>query len=135
MARKKKRAWNMSNPLYRYLHGKKAKVRKVKVKTKRTRGVRMAKKRFSRGKSKGMGGLMQLVKYATIGIGSASVVNQVTGGKEYTPFFHELAGAGATYALTKSVKGAVVGGVSVAVLKNLPNLMGNVGASTSLPLN
>jgi hypothetical protein len=76
MAKRKKRAWNMSNPLYRYLQGKKAKTVKVKVR-KRTRGVQMAKKRYSKkrstfgGSNKLMNGFIQpkgIIAKALLGV-------------------------------------------------------------------
>jgi len=99
-------------------------------------GIKMARGRKHFGKKSGVGGLMTLAKYAVEGIGSATVVSQMTGGKEYTPFFHELSGAAGAGLMHKNVKAAIVGGLAVAALKKLPDLTGNLGAtSASVVLN
>jgi len=81
MAKKKKRAWDNSNPLYRYLHGG-----KKKKKQKKKRRVRsMARKRTSR-KSGGFGGnkLMNgiikpsgIIGQMIMGAGAATLVENV----------------------------------------------------------
>lgn len=83
MARKK-RAWNDSNPLYRYLKAKRS--GKVKAKRKKSTGVgTMARRRksYSRSNKGGMGGLMPYLFGAGIGVfgkgiaGNLPLVNQL----------------------------------------------------------
>lgn len=74
MARRK-RAWNMSNPLYRYLHGKKSR----KAATVRTRSRTMARYRFRRkGRRSGMGmGRLLSMKNILFTLGGAYVASKV----------------------------------------------------------
>ena len=132
----KKRAWNMTNPLYRYLHGKgkkhKAKARRVSHKRYRS-VVSMARRSKRVSHRRGMfggSGLMGLVKPALEGVGTATVVNQLTGG-EKIPFQSEVAGAAGAYLMHRSIKSAAIGAGAVLLLKYLPNLMGGVSATSS----
>ena len=110
MARKK-RAWNMSNPLYRYLHGKK------RSRAKRSRGVSMArKKRY--GRSRGGLGSLTPVLY---GAGAAFLAPRV--GLNFNPL---LVGAAGGFMARKNIMGAVMG-AGGAYLANM--FLG--GASTS----
>jgi len=65
MARRKKKAWNMTNPLYRFLHSKgKAK----KTRKNRVRSVGMARYKFRRkGRSNGGGGIGRFVMKGVAG--------------------------------------------------------------------
>ena len=76
MARRK-RAWNMSNPLYRYLHRKGRSGTKRRVKT---RSVSMARYRFRRrGRSRGGFGMGRLLSMKNIlfTLGGAYVASKV----------------------------------------------------------
>lgn len=83
MAKRKKKAWNMSNPLYRYLHGKK-KVR-TKAKTRHLRGVSMARRRSHRSVSgssrsfmnKGLYSPKGILASALVGAGAATLAEKV----------------------------------------------------------
>ena len=105
-------------------------VKVIRVRKKSSGGLNMARrfKVHRKGGSK-MGGIMALAKYATQGVGTATIVSQATGGITPVPFFHELTGAAGAYAMNKSVKSAMVGGLAVAAVKYLPNLAGNLGAT------
>ena len=117
---KKKRAWNMSNPLYRYLHGKKAKVH-----SNSQRSVKMAKHRkrsYSRG---GMGGLLSgrgmLGKRIGMGVLGSVIAGVVTveALKMFAPQFasNDLVKAGAGF-----VAGGAVGAVTAyGYTKVMPN--------------
>jgi hypothetical protein len=127
MARRKKKAWNMSNPLYRYLHGKKAKT-KTKKRT-RKRGISMARRKKHSRKSFGGGSLMNgiirpkgLIASALIGAGAATMVENMG----FTPLGN-LSGVGAGFA-TAGVGGAV-GAFARDALKG--KLGGLISGSTS----
>jgi len=107
MARKKKRAWNMSNPLYRYLQKKKkanskrvVKYKKIfskgLAKAKRKRGVFMARRRTSRRRSGSMGGMGSLAKSGLMAIGAAEFANMIP---INIPYKEEAVGAAAGAAL------------------------------------
>jgi hypothetical protein len=85
--KRKKRAWNNTNPLFRYLQSKKNKTRKVKVKRKKSSGgFKMAKKRYHKKGSSVMSGgkLMNgffkpkgLIANALIGMAAAELSDSV----------------------------------------------------------
>lgn len=99
MVKRKKRAWNNTNPLYRYLHSKKKTVSKrAKVKRKFTGASSMArKKRYSRRASRGgfavgkrlfpVGGALGL---ALMGAGIATVQEKFL--PQVIPYQSEVAG-------------------------------------------
>lgn len=134
MARRKKRAWNMSNPLYRYLHGKSKKV-KVKVKHKRRSAIRMARRRARHSKRSIMSGagVGGLAKSALIGIGTAHLSGYVP---VNVPFKEELAGAVGAYLVGgKNVKSAVVGAGAVYLTKMISGNTSQTSVSSSGPYN
>lgn len=106
----------MTNPLYRYLHGKSKKT-KVSVKRRKRSMVKMARRRRSSSRrsplgSAGMGGL---AKSALIGIGTAHLANYVP---INVPYKEELAGAVGAYLIGgKNIKSAAVGAGAVFLTK------------------
>lgn len=101
MARKKK-AWNMTNPLYRYLHGKSAK----KSTKHRMRVAKMARKRhYSRGR--GSSGIKGLLSSFLIGAGSATLAEKVA--PTVIPYQSVAVGAGAGFLMKKNINSALAG--------------------------
>lgn len=132
MAKRKKRVWNMSNPLYRYLHKKKTKTvrtRTVKRKVKR-RAVRMARRHRKSGRKSFNGGMGGLAKSALIGIGSAHLAAFVP---VNVPYKEEAAGAIGAYLIGgKNVKSAAIGAGAVFLTKMLAGqTSGTSGSSVS----
>jgi hypothetical protein len=88
--------------------------------------------------SKG-GGVMSLVRMAysagMTGVGSATVANQLTGGKEVIPFQAEVAAFGGAALTGKSLKNAVIKGAIgagvTAGLKYLPSMVKGIGGNAS----
>lgn len=124
--RHKKRAWNSSNPLYRYQMRLKS---KAKPKRSKKGGFTMARRRSHRTSRKGglglnrgiMGGLYHptgMINQALVGIGTATAINSVIG--EKIPFQSELVGF---------ATGGVVGAGAVLLLKNAPKLLGGTNAT------
>lgn len=119
MARKK-RAWNMSNPLYRYLHkGKSAKTRKVK------RGVGMAR-RGRRGGSRGGFGGGNFVTDLLAGMGAAAATKRFVG-QPLGSFTGLAAGAGTAMVFKKNMVAYAAGGF---IHDNIGNSVG-IGTSSS----
>jgi len=132
MARKKhkKRAWNNTNPLYRYLQSKKA---KAKPKRNKKGGSNMAKRRRrSHRASRSMGGLglnrgimgglykpTGMIDKALVGIGSATVAKTIL--PTVIPFQDEAIGF---------VTGGVVGAGAVLLAKNLPSIIGGTNVAS-----
>lgn len=113
MARKK-RAWNMSNPLYRYLHKSNAGTQKKK------RGVKMAKRgrKSSRGGfGKAMFPVGGFIGAALLGLGVAAVAKRFVG----TPLG----------SFTGAAAGFAVGGLPGAVGGYVHDNIGNVGGASS----
>ena len=111
----KKRAWNMSNPLYRYLH-------RSKKHTKKSRGGKMVRHR--RGKSSGGGmlsrGIMPvggLLGAAILGVGAAALAKRFIGAP--------LGG------FTGAALGFTVGGVGGAAGGWLHDNIGNLGGGAT----
>jgi len=120
MARKK-RAWNMTNPLYRYLHGRKT------TKTARRRragGIMARRKGYRRGRG---GGLMGMLKpFIAGGIVSwfAPSIPVVNG----LPYRSQISGAAGGLIVKRSAIGAlagVAGGTAADYLK------GTMGGSSN----
>lgn len=129
MVKRKKKAWNNTNPLYRYLHGgKKAKPKKpLRVKRKRAKGaLSMVRHRKSHKRSFG-GGSGSLIKTALIGIGTAEFANFIP---VNIPFKEEAAGAAGAYLVGgKNVKSALVGAGAVYLKKMV---MGQTSTTNTL---
>lgn len=110
---KRKRAWNMSNPLYRYLHGgKKAKKSNSRV------GGNMARKRRGARRSGGGFGGGNMIDAGLKGMGIAAVAKRFVGAP-----LGGFTGAAAGYLMTKSLYGAIGGYVH--------DNIGNSGSSSS----
>lgn len=125
----------LPNGMWRFVKSGTKKV-KAKVKVKRTRRVvhmaRFKKKASRKGKGNGMNLLMTIANGAVSGIGSATISDKVTGGKEYVPFQHEIVAAAGAAVLGKGgLKGRLIAGVSGAVatlaIKHAPTM----GAATT----
>lgn len=84
MARRKKRAWNMSNPLYRYLHKRKSKSSRT-AKASSAAVSKMAKRKFRRSSSASTGSLLTVVGSAMLYGAVRAKLSQVT--QQYLPSF------------------------------------------------
>ena len=137
---RKKKAWNMSNPLYRYLHSKKNRSSSHRIKTREVKT--MARRRFRRSRSMGKG---LTVKNLMIGTAIAAVAEPFidVAVAKYIPqasgFDDIIKVAGGAYGIKKGrgiMKGVAAGFMLLGV-KNLvqqyatPMLMGSVTTSTS----
>jgi hypothetical protein len=98
MAKRKKKAWNMTNPLYRYLHGGKKKS-KVKIRKTKRRRVSMARKRkssssgssFGGGKlSRGLFPVKGIIASMLVGAGIATLQEKLL--PQVVPYQSEIAG-------------------------------------------
>ena len=117
MAKRKKKAWNNTNPLYRYLHRTKTTRRraKTKVKRRRTGGLKMARRKKVSHRKSGLGGSSSLIRSALVGIGAAHLSGYVP---VTVPYKEEIAGAAGAYMLGgKSMKSAAVGAAAVFLTK------------------
>lgn len=125
----------MTNPLYRYLHGKKTKS-KPKIKTRRLkikrRVFQMARRRSNRRHAKrggAMGGINSLARSALIGVGTAHFAGYIP---VNVPFKEELAGAAGAYLIGgKNIKSAAVGAAAVFAAKMLSGQSGVSGGSSN----
>jgi uncharacterized membrane protein YeaQ/YmgE (transglycosylase-associated protein family) len=123
MAKRKKKAWNNTNPLYRYLHGNQSKKAK---KVRKSRGINMAKKRYSRKRSAGVAGfggnkLMNgiykptgMIQQVFNGIAAAHIAGYIPVANDFK-YKEEVAGF---------VAGGIVGGAAVFAVKNLGKISG-----------
>lgn len=122
---RKKRAWNMSNPLYRYLH-RKGKAKST-TRTVRTRSVSMARHRFKRrGRSRGGMGMGRLLSMKNIlfTLGGAYVASRVL---NMDPKLGSAAGGFLGAGPIGAVAGYVAGPM---VLGMIPNLGGASNSTT-----
>jgi hypothetical protein len=116
---RKKRAWNMSNPLYRYLHGGK----KASVSRKSRRSGTMARrKHFGRKSSGGGFGGRSLVNGIFVGMGAAAMAKRFVGAP-LGAFTGAGAGAASAFLLKENLIGSIAGGA-------LHDFVGNVGGQT-----
>jgi len=122
MVKRKKKAWNMSNPLYRYLHGKgKAKAKPARVKHKRVKKMSRRSRRVShsspRGIMKGLYTPKGIIASMLLGAGAATLAEKVL--PNVIPYQGEAIG------FAVGGVGGALGAFSRGALKNL-----NVGGST-----
>ena len=136
---KRKRAWNMSNPLYRYLQSKKSKSRSTKRISKVTT---MARKRFSRKRGSSSNSSLLLTVGAAMAYGGVrSKLSSMT--SQYLPAFagqytDEVALGALGWYLSK--KGGIIGalGKSALIIESasvgnqlIGGMMGTTTSSTS----
>jgi hypothetical protein len=117
---RKKKSWNMSNPLYRYLHGGK----KASRRTERTGGTMARRGRRGRSRSGGRGfGGSDIIDSALAGMGTAAVAKRFIGAPLGT-FTGAAAGGAYSFIRHKNLIGGILGGW-------VHDNIGNVGGASS----
>jgi len=121
MAKRRKKAWGPSNPLYRYLHGGKKATKTARRRN--SRGGNMGRKKS--GGKRQFGAQNSLVRDLFVGMGAAAATKRFVGAP-LGSFTGAAAGAATSFLLRGNLLGGVAGGF---IHDNIGNIGGASGSS------